>query len=77
MLWMIVCMSICMGSFCGGATAGSSGEVNVLKTNHVCNRSLEPDDQNLLGTLHGNIIEAYRMDGILPISHKLVRREYL
>jgi hypothetical protein len=35
MLWMIVCMSISMGSFCGGATAGSSEEVNVLKTNHV------------------------------------------
>ena len=76
MLWMIVCTSISMGSFCGGATAGSSEEENVLKTNHVCNRSLEPKDQNLLGTLYGNIIKAYRMDGILPISHKFVRREY-
>ena len=38
MLWMIVGISIAMGSFCGGATAGSAEEVNVLETNHGCNQ---------------------------------------
>jgi len=44
MLWTIVCMSIAMGSFCGGAIAGSSEEVNVLKMDYVCDRRLEPND---------------------------------
>jgi len=68
MLWMIVGMSITMGSFCGGATGGSFEEANVLKTNHFRDNSLEPNDEDSRVALYGNVIEADRMGSILSIS---------